>query len=50
MNDDSEDINYMLLSEDEVSLGDENLSGQRIPSSRSISSTGLATAKSLKKK
>ena len=41
MNDDSEDSNYMPLSEDEVSLGDKEFSCQRIPSSRSILSADL---------
>ena len=37
----SEDDNYMPLSEDEVSLGNEDLSCLRIPSNRSASSAGL---------
>ena len=36
-----EEDNYMPLSEDEVSLDDENLSCLRIPTSRSASSAGL---------
>ena len=37
----TEDDNYMPLSEDEVSLATKNLSCLRIPSSRSASSAGL---------
>ena len=51
MNDDSEDNNYMPLSEDEVSLGDEEFIVPADPFEQERFKRQLiATAKSLKKK
>ena len=51
MNDDSEDSNYMPLSEDEVSLGDEEFIVPEDPVEQEHFTRQLiATAKSLKKK